>query len=152
MVLIRSLPSGKLANPWRFSTRNKFVNFNNMNMAVLKYYIIFCGPTANAMSRLKDFPSIHDRIHTGYSNALHSLYEIGRNLSDKERQEVIAGSVRKDTGWRNWNFTNMPRQTPCDICLYGWKAEAESIPYFMLDKECWSEIVDALLVVYTSPS
>lgn len=42
------------------------------------------------MSRLKDFPSIHDRIHTGYSNALHSLYEIGRNLSDKERQEVIA--------------------------------------------------------------
>ena len=41
MVLIRSLPSGKTANPWRFSTRNKFVNFNNMNMAVLKYYIIF---------------------------------------------------------------------------------------------------------------
>ena len=32
------------------------------------------------------------------------------------------------------------------------EGEAESIPYFMLDKECWSEIVDALLVVYTSPS
>ena len=88
------------------------------------------------MSRLKDFPSIHDRIHTGYSNALHSLYEIGRNLSDKERQEVIARVRAK--GYRHL-FVRM-------------EGEAESIPYFMLDKECWSEIVDALLVVYTSPS
>jgi hypothetical protein len=32
------------------------------------------------------------------------------------------------------------------------EGEAESIPYFMLDKECWNEIVDALLVVHTSLS
>ena len=85
------------------------------------------------MSRLKDFPSIHDRIHTGYSNALHSLYEIGRNLSELEFYEYAPTDTMRHL------FVRM-------------EGEAESIPYFMLDKECWSEIVDALLVVYTSPS
>ena len=91
------------------------------------------------MSRLKDFPSIHDRIHTGYSNALHSLYEIGRNLSDKDRVEELEFYEYAPTDTMRHLFVRM-------------EGEAESIPYFMLDKECWSEIVDALLVVYTSPS
>ena len=114
------------------------------------YY--FCGPTANAMSRLKDFPSIHDRIHTGYSNALHSLYEIGRNLSDKERQEVIARVRAKGYRVEELEFYEYAPTDTMRHLFVRMEGEAESIPYFMLDKECWSEIVDALLVVYTSPS
>ena len=104
------------------------------------------------MSRLKDFPSIHDRIHTGYSNALHSLYEIGRNLSDKERQEVIARVRAKGYRVEELEFYEYAPTDTMRHLFVRMEGEGECIPYFMLDKECWSEIVDALLVVYTSPS
>ena len=93
------------------------------------------------MSRLKDFPSIHDRIHTGYSNALHSLYEIGRNLSDKERQEVIARVRAKGYRVEELEFYEYAPTDTMRHLFVRMEGEAESIPYFMLDKECWSEIV-----------
>ena len=96
------------------------------------------------MSRLKDFPSIHDRIHTGYSNALHSLYEIGRNLSDKERQEVIARVRAKGYRVEELEFYEYAPTDTMRHLFVRMEGEAESIPYFMLDKECWSEIVDEM--------
>ena len=130
------------------------IEISIMSQFLTAYKILyyFCGPTANAMSRLKDFPSIHDRIHTGYSNALHSLYEIGRNLSDKERQEVIARVRAKGYRVEELEFYEYAPTDTMRHLFVRMEGEAESIPYFMLDKECWSEIVDALLVVYTSPS
>ena len=89
------------------------------------------------MSRLKDFPSIHDRIHTGYSNALHSLYEIGRNLSDKERQEVIARVRAKGYRVEELEFYEYAPTDTMRHLFVRMEGEAESIPYFMLDKECW---------------
>jgi hypothetical protein len=82
------------------------------------------------MSRLKDFPSIHDRIHTGYSNALHSLYEIGRNLSDKERQEVIARVRAKGYRVEELEFYEYPdRHHATFVCTDGRRSGKHSLFY-----------------------
>ena len=105
------------------------------------------------MSRLKDFPSIHDRIHNltpaffvqhkirnAFRFAFHPYKQMSHGVRAKGyRVEELEFYEYAPTDTMRHLFVRM-------------EGEAESIPYFMLDKECWSEIVDALLVVYTSPS
>ena len=87
------------------------------------------------MSRLKDFPSIHDRIHTGYSNALHSLYEIGRNLSDKERQEVVARVRAKGYRVEELGILRIcPDRHHATFVCTGWKAKRKA--FLIL---CWTK-------------
>ena len=88
------------------------------------------------MSRLKEFPSIHDRIHTGYGNSLRTLYEIGRSLSDKERQEVIARVRAKGYRVEKPEFYEYAPTDTMRHLFVQMEDGAKSIPYFMPDKEC----------------
>lgn len=96
------------------------------------------------MSQFTGFPSIHDHLY-GDSDHLRSLYEIGRSLSDKELQKVIVQVRAKGYRVEKLEFYEYAPSDSMRHLFVRMEDEAESIPYFMLDKECWSEIVNALL-------
>ena len=99
------------------------------------------------MSQFTGFPSIHDHLY-GDGNHLCSLYEIGRSLSDKELQKVIARVRVKGYRVKKLEFYEYAPSDSMRHLFVRMEDEAESIPYFMLDKKCWSEIVKEIAAVY----
>ena len=99
------------------------------------------------MSQFTEFPSIHDHLY-GDSDHLRSLYEIGRSLSDKELQKVIVQVRAKGYRVEKLEFYEYAPSDSMRHLFVRMDVEAESIPYFMLDKECWSEIAKEIVTVY----
>ena len=96
-----------------------------MGSSKILYY--FC-PTAKRHEPIKDFPSIHDRIHTGYSNAYTPFYEMGKPVRQEGGKEVIAGPCERSTGWRNL-YEGAPTDTMRHL-FGGWKAKRKAFLFY----------------------
>lgn len=107
------------------------------------YY--FYDSKLKAMSLFEEFPSIHHRIYP-CGNSFCSLYEIGRSLSGKDLRDIITQVNAKGYQIERLEFYEYAPMDTMRHLFVKMRNETESVPYFMLDKTCWKEIVSAILV------
>lgn len=98
------------------------------------------------MPSYKEFPSLHARIYRR-GIGLYSLYELGRQLSRRQMQQLIHLLNEKGFPIEELEFFEYGPSDSLRHLFVKMRGTKEAIPYFQLSPECWQAIVEQILCI-----
>lgn len=103
------------------------------------------------MNTSEEYPSIHRRLYP-YQGRQCTLFEIVKALPSNQQKQIIShlkaqGIAVEDISVYEYGSADTLRHV-----FVRMKGADEDIPYFMLDKDVWNQIVTLIVSVHFSPN